>query len=770
MSLVRVLPRPLMAALIAYAFGVGATYNGILTPNIRWMSLAVLSLMLIAWLIARWRGHWRWAGSALDLAIAFGAVAIGLSLLANGDKWRQISIGIWFMILYGLIWYLLHELIAHGWLRRAQLADALLIAGGLIIALGWTQAREWLFSLMQTLQTGLFPALPRPVSTLGNPNTLAALLVVLIPLSTAYTVGGRGLTRLIWLLYTLTALGLLVLTYSRGGWIGTAAGLAVFGILLLVRSDLRTWWKRAALSLRLGVYAGIFGLIFLAAGLSAVLIRSLDEGGRGLDLRTFIYETAVRMFQSAPLTGKGLFTFGSGLARLNSSPPTEPHSHAHNLLLHVGAELGMLGVAALMMSIVLAALAARRLLRSRQTGGALSARDQIACIGACAAVSGATVHHLLDLPAMNPAVALGILTALVIAVAPLPIASAPKPDKRFGRRTTFALLVVSGALIATGVWSTSIYEPYYRVIGVAGWFHSDRERLIEARDAVLRAEAADPALPVFAAQAGMIAATIGDLPAATAAYERYVRLAPDYAFGWANLAALSDAANNPERAFAFWSEASTRADRSAWFAYQSGVAAENLGFINEAYAAYARALNNDPDIQLLPEWSESVVRRSLPLPPLSDDTEMILAIISGRDDAETRYASAVRGRDDSLSRVLSALLFIHTDTLDQATAEIEAARRFAISAGDRAWAAIGQYFLARALGDADASAAALQTAGGELALTINDVDTEMLQNIHYIQYLTYALPRQMVPQMRYPSAGFAILHVIDRLMRGEAIS
>jgi hypothetical protein len=54
-----------------------------------------------------------------------------------------------------------------------------------------------------------------------------------------------------------------------------------------------------------------------------------------------------------------------------------------------------------------------------------------------------------------------------------------------------------------------------------------------------------------------------------------------------------------------------------------------------------------------------------------------------------------------------------------------------------------------------------------LTLTINDVDTEMLQNIHYIQYLTYALPRQMVPQMAYPSAGFAILHVLDRLMNGE---
>jgi putative inorganic carbon (HCO3(-)) transporter len=767
MSLVRVLPRPLAVAFIAYAFGVGATYNGILTPNIRWMSLALLALLLIIWLFARWRGGWGWTGSALDLGIVFGAGAIGLSLLANNEDWRRISIGIWFMALYGLIGYSLHDWIAHGWLKRAQLADALLTAGGLIMALGWLQSREWLISVTQVFQTGVFPPLPRPVSTLGNPNTLAALLVVLIPVSAAYALRGRGLARLAASVYTLAGLMLLVLTYSRGGWLGAAAGLGMLGAILIIRADFRAWWQRARPIFRLGVYAAGIGLIVLGAGLAIVLLRSLDEGGRGLNLRTFIYDTAVRLFQDAPLTGSGLFTFGGGLARLNSSPPTEPHSHAHNLPLHVAAELGIFGVGALVTAAVLAALAARRLLRVRSVDGALSGRDQTACIGACAALFGTAVHHMLDLPAMNPAVALGILVALVIAIAPASRMLTVKMNRSSGRWITAAFAAVSIAVIAGGIWSTSVYEPYYQAVGSAGWFHSDRAQLIRAREAISQAETADPALPVFAAQVGMISATLDDLPAATAAYERFIRLAPEYAFGWANLAALYDAADDPERAFAFWSEASARAERSAWFAYQLGRSAEDLSLVNEAYAAYARALDNDPDIQLLPEWPNSPVRQLLPLPALTDNAEMILSIISGHPEAETRYGSALRGHDDTLSRVLSALLFVQANALDRAAAEIEAAQRLAIAAGERAWVAIGQHILARALGDTDTAAAALQTAADELTLTINDVDTEMLQNIHYIQYLTYALPRQMVPQMAYPSAGFAILHVLDRLMNGE---
>ena len=70
----------------------------------------------------------------------------------------------------------------------------------------------------------------------------------------------------------------------------------------------------------------------------ALVAESFGIAGRTLELRTWIYDTAIQLFDERPLTGHGLFTFGAGLSRLNSLPPLEPHSHAHDVILHVAAE------------------------------------------------------------------------------------------------------------------------------------------------------------------------------------------------------------------------------------------------------------------------------------------------------------------------------------------------------------------------------------------------------------------------------------------------
>ena len=83
-------------------------------------------------------------------------------------------------------------------------------------------AQVWL-----ALTSGL--PLPRPVGTLGNANTLAALLVLLIPFTAGRLAASKTpLSRVLLGLYTLANLVLLGLTFSRGGWIGGVVGLAVW--------------------------------------------------------------------------------------------------------------------------------------------------------------------------------------------------------------------------------------------------------------------------------------------------------------------------------------------------------------------------------------------------------------------------------------------------------------------------------------------------------------------------------------------------------------
>ena len=117
-------------------------------------------------------------------------------------------------------WYLLQDIFANRGLRREWLVDALLIAGVPVVFVGYAQ--------VEVALTGGLP-LPRPVGTLGNANALAAFLVMLIPFALgAFAAAKSPGARTARAFYGVMALALLMLSFSRGGWIGTGVALAVW--------------------------------------------------------------------------------------------------------------------------------------------------------------------------------------------------------------------------------------------------------------------------------------------------------------------------------------------------------------------------------------------------------------------------------------------------------------------------------------------------------------------------------------------------------------
>jgi putative inorganic carbon (HCO3(-)) transporter len=184
----------------------------------------------------------------------------------------------------------------------------------------------------------------RVFGTFALPNTMAGLLVLLIPASVGLAAGARSL----WARRTLIAgtgvmvIGLL-LTGSKGGWLA-AAGVA--GLFILLRG----WrWVRGHARIALLALAGVVVVSALALGMSRGLRQRFmampKEIGPSARARAGYWSAALDMWKSRPLLGVGPGNFTNHYVR-HASVLAEETQHAHNDYLEILAELGPLGVAA----------------------------------------------------------------------------------------------------------------------------------------------------------------------------------------------------------------------------------------------------------------------------------------------------------------------------------------------------------------------------------------------------------------------------------------
>jgi O-antigen ligase len=507
----------LLTVVLLYTLMIGATYNGILTPDFKTFSVAMIGIGLLFWTLIRRR--WRWHITPLDTAVLLWVLALAVSTIANLESWRRIALGVWYVGLYILLWYALFDALANRAVRRETLIDALLTVGFVIVLIGG-------FQFINTLSTGV----QRPVSTFGNSNTLAAFIVLLIPFITERIGTRRALPRAAMTVFALFTMLLLLFTFSRGAYIALATiFIARIAMYAFERRLFHTETRRAffaALTPSARTALGVGALLSVVAfiGAALFLVATLSIGGRGLDFRTFLYDSALRLTLEQPVTGHGLFTFGGGLARLNSTPPREPHAHAHNLVLGVTAELGMIGLFALAFTGWAIYRAARR------NVVALEAREKRTLRPALIALIGFAAHHLLDFPSITPAIFITMLIILALAIVP------PDPIRTTAVTRRVMLAFGAVALIVTGVFGAATYHSYINILN--GVTLDNAAERAAALDAIITL---DPAMPVYHQQQGYLYAIARDYPRAAAAFERYTTLAPEYVAGWINLAAVYDA-------------------------------------------------------------------------------------------------------------------------------------------------------------------------------------------------------------------------------------
>lgn len=363
-----------IGALLAYFITFGGRWRGILDVTAVSISLTLIAVVVLIWIGVRTGQRWRWHATALDRLLPVWLAAFGISTLLNLDNLVFVAAGLWFMGLYILIWYVLQDMLANQFITSQMLTAGLLIGGSLVIGSG-------LYEVLSGQRWSI--AADRAAGLLVNPNVLGSFLVPALPLATGYAMRRSVNWRwqAMWVPYIALSAVVLLFTFSRGAW---------FGVCVAVGVALSHYYPRYRLA------------ILIALGLIALGLYNI----RGDQGRLTIYRDALRKTETtltSLLTGSGLFTYR--MLYRDEGDLRQIVIHAHNSVIHVGAELGIPGVIALSTTTI---VFARRLWLQRIP-------EQLPLISA---LSGLAVHQVLDFTVMVPGIALTGLLVLCAALRP----------------------------------------------------------------------------------------------------------------------------------------------------------------------------------------------------------------------------------------------------------------------------------------------------------------------------------------------------------------
>ncbi len=201
----------------------------------------------------------------------------------------------------------------------------------------------------------------RPVSTFGNPNFLSSYLMLVAPVALAFSFQARGKDVWGYVLVSFVCVVSLLCTLTRSTYLGLLASFLSMGFFLY-RPENRVWIKRV------GVGAAVFIaliIIFPKTPVSTVqsplarfteIFEAIQSGAPygPWHQRILIWSSAWDRVREQPLFGKGWGTFelfypfyqGHYLMHTLLGQFRTHANNAHNVLLEIWSQIGILGVGA----------------------------------------------------------------------------------------------------------------------------------------------------------------------------------------------------------------------------------------------------------------------------------------------------------------------------------------------------------------------------------------------------------------------------------------
>jgi O-antigen ligase/predicted Zn-dependent protease len=301
------------------------------------------------------------------------------------------------------------------WLAQVVLLAGLMTASLALIERVYSNGQA-LWLLMPYDWQGRNPWGDRAVGSFANPDHLANYLAQTLPIAVVGVFWPAALSRQRPQVMRAFAGGALVLissalllTSSRGGWLGALMSMVVLGTL----------WPRGDGGARRRVPGKIF--IVVSLGLFLILLMFVGPGGRAqADAR--LKETiankslvgregsalaTITMVRDFPVFGIGLGCWPEIFPRYARPPWTSVFWNAtHNDYVQVAAEMGLVGFALLAWFLI---RIWRRIYEGKR---AMKPGTDLLVAAALAAASGTAVHEFFDFPLQVPANAL-LLTALL---------------------------------------------------------------------------------------------------------------------------------------------------------------------------------------------------------------------------------------------------------------------------------------------------------------------------------------------------------------------
>ncbi len=180
-----------------------------------------------------------------------------------------------------------------------------------------------------------------------------------------------------------------VLTLSRGGFMGLAAATIALCVLLP-----RVW------KVVLGVFAGVGALLAVGAAANAPLVGivferlgSITSAGSGpADERPLVWGEAIRWWTENQVLGIGPGGFLERSGAAGSLLAPEGFYHAHNFVLQIGVEGGLLGLLAFLVAAIIGiGMTLKAIFGERNT-----VMPAPAFAAMLAGLAGAAVHGMVD--------------------------------------------------------------------------------------------------------------------------------------------------------------------------------------------------------------------------------------------------------------------------------------------------------------------------------------------------------------------------------------